>query len=110
MNDTEVAQLYHTAWAHWGADSQIDVLIEEMAELTQALIKTRRNGLVFSAAVYEEMADVMICLDQVNHKLRECEKEDIVIDNVDKKLERLKTRLMKSMGKKYPVEVSQVRP
>ena len=110
MDEIEVKQIYHTAWMHWGADSQIDILIEEMAELTQALLKTRRNGLVFSASVYEEMADVMICLDQVNHKLRECGKEDIILDNIDKKLERLKQRLMKSMGKKYPLEVTQVQP
>ena len=42
MNQQEREQLYNTAWKHWGGDLQIDILIEEMAELTQALIKDRR--------------------------------------------------------------------
>jgi hypothetical protein len=47
MDDIEVKQLYHTAWKHWGAEMQIDIYIEEMAELTQAFLKARRNGVVF---------------------------------------------------------------
>jgi hypothetical protein len=44
MEEIETKTLYDWAWKHWGSDAQIDVLIEEMAELTQALLKSRRNG------------------------------------------------------------------
>ena len=45
----------------WG-DKQIDVLIEEMAELTQALCKRKRNR---ATNIPEEIADVYIMLEQV---------------------------------------------
>jgi NTP pyrophosphatase (non-canonical NTP hydrolase) len=110
MNENEVRQLYHTAWKHWGADAQVDMLIEEMAELTQALLKTRRNKSVFSHAVFEEMADVSICLDQLVKKIEEMKNEDTYLDQIDFKLNRLKERLMKSMGGKYPVTVTELTP
>lgn len=110
MNEIEVRQLYHTAWVHWGAEAQVDILIEEMAELTQALLKSRRGGTVFSKSVFDEMADVSICLDQMVKKLEEMEIEDELDNRVDYKLNRLKGRLMKSMGKRYPQEVTEMTP
>jgi hypothetical protein len=102
MDDIEVRQLYHTAWKHWGADLQVDIFIEEMSELTHALLKARRSGTIFSKAVFDEMADVTICLDMFAKKLEEIEKEDVYLDQIDFKLNRFKGRLMKSMGDKYP--------
>lgn len=54
----------------WGESSQVDIAIEEMAELTKALCKIKRAqaGCEVTAAignVVEEMADVQIMLDQL---------------------------------------------
>jgi NTP pyrophosphatase (non-canonical NTP hydrolase) len=114
MDKLDREQLYNTAWKHWGSDSQLDMLIEEMAELTRAILKTRRNGVAFSYAMYEEMADVSICMEQVETQLRKyprfskhhapCEENgtdwDIVESIRDRKLQRMKERLMQSMTDK----------
>lgn len=49
---------------HFGAEKQIDMCIEEMAELTQALCKHKR-GLMHN--VEEEIADVEIMLEQIKN-------------------------------------------
>jgi phosphoribosyl-ATP pyrophosphohydrolase len=54
--------IHQTALTHFGADHQLDKLIEEMSELTQAIIKARHNR---PANIAEELADVQILLDQV---------------------------------------------
>lgn len=105
-------QLYHTAWKHWGSDLQMDILIEEMAELTQAIIKTRRNGVVFSYSIVEELADVLVCIDQLKYQLRVMPFGQSSLDPVrtlwdqvlklkEEKLDRLEQRLMQSMAEKY---------
>lgn len=66
----EKEELYNEAWRLWGGDMQLDILIEEMAELTQAIIKARRHGVLWSHAVFEEIADVLICLEQVETRLK----------------------------------------
>lgn len=70
MNDIEKSKLYTDSWRHFGADTQIDICIEEFSELIQAFIKARRNGVVFTHNVYEEIADVTICLEQIEHHLK----------------------------------------
>jgi hypothetical protein len=61
--------LYLKALDRWGPDLQVDMAVEEMAELTQALVKARRSGIPPTekarAAVAEEMADVEIMLEQL---------------------------------------------
>ena len=94
MDDIETNNLYSWAWEQWGADSQIDMLIEEMSELTQALLKSRRNGVVFSHAVTEEFADVEICMEQIKKRMIEVGNGTILAVVKDKKLERLKDRLV----------------
>lgn len=54
----------------FGMDSQIDMAIEEMAELTKALCKLRRaehmpEKIACLGNIHEEMADVRIMLDQL---------------------------------------------
>lgn len=72
----------------YGKKSQEDVAIEEMAELTKALIKNRRYKTPFTVdEIREEMADVYIMLLQL-----------ILIYGFDeeifkKKIDRLKQRL-----------------
>lgn len=74
-NDKEVTQeddpkelnkdeIYREAINAWGADMQIDMCVEEMAELTQALIKFKR-GKGDLNNIAEEIADVSIMLEQM---------------------------------------------
>ena len=67
-----INDIVDTMIAKFGKDSQIDVCIEEMSELTQALIKERRTRLynrekVFSEAskehIKEEIADVLFMIE-----------------------------------------------
>lgn len=109
MDEIERTQLYHTAWKHWGAKKQMDMAIEEMAELTQAILKTRRNGVVFSYTVSEELADVLICLEQIESRLKAIptsDKKGNWFDQVERikeeKLQRLQSRLFNSLEKRYP--------
>ena len=77
----------------YGAPAQMDMAVEEMAELTKALCKIKRAqaGCEVTAAignVIEEMADVQIMLDQLRiifHRSTE--------EAEEAKLERLKNRL-----------------
>ncbi len=62
-------ELYNDVWQLW-EDMQLDILIEEMAELIHALIKARRRNMLWSHAVFEEIADVMICLEIVGNRLK----------------------------------------
>jgi pyruvate carboxylase len=54
--------IYLTLLQKFGYDHQAGILVEEMAELTQAISKHRR-GLEHNTA--EEIADVQIVLDQL---------------------------------------------
>jgi hypothetical protein len=54
--------IYNKSIAHLGTEPQHLKLIEEMAELTQAIIK-RSQGLEHN--ISEEIADVQIVLDQI---------------------------------------------
>jgi NTP pyrophosphatase (non-canonical NTP hydrolase) len=52
----------------YGEQAQIDIAIEEMSELTKALLKYRRtkgNDAIVNNNVTEEMADVKIMLAQL---------------------------------------------
>ena len=128
MDRIDKEQLYNTAWKHWGGDLQIDILIEEMAELTQALIKDRRNRfrdantlprnpLLNSIEIRKEFADVIICMEQMELRFRQTKlmydsippkplprKIGTMWDQIEEfkeaKLLRLKERLMQSMTNK----------
>ena len=73
-----------------GVDKQADIAIEEMSELTKAIIKHRRYA---TAETYEnlceEIADVMIMVEQLAMATEYTE----VGLGVRAKIERLKTRL-----------------
>ena len=66
----EKEEIYNEAWRLWGGDTQLDILIEEMAELTHAILKARRHGATWSPAVLEEIADVTICMEQITTHLK----------------------------------------
>lgn len=90
MTTEERRALLDRAITTYGAPAQMDMAVEEMAELTKALCKIKRAqaGREVTAAignVIEEMADVQIMLDQLRiifHRSTE-----------EAKLERLKNRL-----------------
>ena len=81
----------------YGVDNQIDVAIEEMSELTKALVKLHRfersgagDPKEILSSIYEEMADVEIMLTQLE-MIFEC--KTFVEDEKLAKVKRLKERL-----------------
>ena len=74
----------------YGVDAQDDIAIEEMSELTKAIIKNRRyRNFVTLENLYEELADVSIMLEQIMMSLD----KDRVQVYINQKLERLNERL-----------------
>ncbi len=66
MNVQDYSKLYNRALFYWGKNAQIDLNIEEMAELTKAHIKYRRDPTEGNRKlVEEEIADVQHTLDQM---------------------------------------------
>ena len=64
MIDCEEVMLQ--AIAEYGKEAQTDMMIEEMSELTKALLKHRRNPSPKTIEdIKEETADVQIMLDQM---------------------------------------------
>ena len=86
---------------HYNPNEQIDVLIEEMSELTKALLKNRRarnthNEELIKATeenIIEEVADVEIMIQQLTHYLGDSEQE--VIRVMEEKLDRQLKRIAK---------------
>jgi len=101
MDETRKKQIYDLAWKQWGDRAQMDLLIEEMAELTQAIIKARRRGCLYTYAILEEMADVLIMLEQLENQLKDIPNPEYgsfwrqVISIKEAKLNRLEERLIK---------------
>ena len=62
MLDKTKKAVYALALERFGISAQTDMLIEEMAELTQALLHDRRGR---PANIPEEIADVQIMLEQI---------------------------------------------
>ena len=108
MNELERIQLYKTAWKHWGREAQINMIMEEMAEFTQAILKTRRNGVTYSYAFFDELAGVFICLEQLEITLKDYPDGkgktlwDDVMEKKEMKLNRLHDRLMESLTASIP--------
>lgn len=70
MDERERRNIMTRAIQHFGETAQIDMAVEEMAELTKAICKVKRAqaGAEMGAAVenvVEEIADVQIMLDQL---------------------------------------------
>lgn len=88
MTPEREARILEKAVETYGAGPQIDMMIEEMSELTKALCKYRRapTGRTFDD-VLEEMADVQIMLNQMALVFGDFNEEEIA------KLERLEERL-----------------
>jgi NTP pyrophosphatase (non-canonical NTP hydrolase) len=90
--DEKEREIYRGCFDKWGATAQVDMMIEEMAELTQALCKVKRvpESSTRAYAVNEEIADVTIMLEQMMFFFHS---EEIVLKIKQEKLTRLVTRL-----------------
>jgi hypothetical protein len=85
-NDNELMQM---ALQTWGQQSQLDMVIEECAELIDAIQKWRRHK-VDTVKVLEEAVDVELCLEQLKMMLD----APILFEKLKKeKLERLEKLL-----------------
>lgn len=94
----EKKELYRKAISKWGMFFQKLVLIEEMAELTQALLHENRNNKSISLReIASEMADVEILLEQIkdgySHSIKTNNFKDIFENEKEKKLLKLKQYL-----------------
>lgn len=84
----------------WGPEAQIDMVIEEMAELTKALCKYKRSKTLFQSLkslsdVAEEHADVQIMLSQLQYIMMQVEEGylDLKITNWNQKVLRVAVKL-----------------
>lgn len=87
MEDYESNETCCRALEKWGIDKQTDMMIEEMSELTKALLKVRRGESLDN--VIDELADVSIMLEQMTIFFG----KDLVENQRKVKLERLKRRI-----------------
>jgi len=79
----------------WGEEAQLDVAIEECAELIKAICKRKRGDAWAELKVLEEAADVAIMIEQLAHMYGEGEYQRFR----DEKLERLKQHIANQGGK-----------
>lgn len=79
---------------HYGLDSQLNILQEELAELIQAVSKFRRER---SNHIIEEIADVLLMLDQIvyllNKEFNVCDVYEFVSLWYEKKIRRQLDRI-----------------
>ena len=90
----------------WGENAQIDMVIEEMAELTKALLKYRRahesNKAMCIVDIAEEHADVKIMPDQLFYMMRshDAKYNDHLWHFTEEKVVRLTNRIDKHAAQK----------
>ena len=90
MIEAEVKKLYSRALAKWGFPAQATMVMEECAELINAMCKLER-GRITEDEVITEIADVMIMCEQMATHFGTVKVEL----EKDRKLQRLKERLNK---------------
>lgn len=75
---------------HYGYTAQSDIIIEECAELTQAICKLRRAWSDDRLAnVKEELADVLIMARQLRVMLGSEDIDEIINQKLDRQIERI---------------------
>lgn len=90
MTNQEIFDTYNKAIALYGEEAQKLMAIEEMSELTKEICKDFR-GKLDREHLIEEMADVLITLDQMLLMYEISDKE--IQQMRERKIERLKERL-----------------
>jgi NTP pyrophosphatase (non-canonical NTP hydrolase) len=73
MNNEEEQVLYKQAINLWGQGSQLDMVIEECAELIDKIQKYRRGRIAYFD-IAEEFADVQNCINQFKGDFPDYEK------------------------------------
>lgn len=89
MTDME-RKTFCAALSRYGAQAQITMVFEEMAELQEALCRHLRGRVIMPEHIAEEIADVGIMLDQM---AIEFEVEDAVAEQRAFKIQRLRERM-----------------
>lgn len=85
----DTKRIFKSALLKWGIKAQVDILLEEMSELSMALLKARRYPLKMrhnKHRIAEEIADTRIMLDQIEEAM---ELHDLVEYYQEMKLRRL---------------------
>lgn len=82
----------HRILEHYGIESQRRMLVEECAELIQAISKVERNGSTTKTIenLFAEIADVEIMLEQVKHHYSKWGTERLIDYKLNRQLERIK--------------------
>ena len=92
INNMTPEELYQQAFSLWGSKAQIEIAIEEMAELIQVLVRFGRSRADASEDnVREEIADVEIMIEQLKLLFGASTINGIKIS----KLHRLRKRILK---------------
>ena len=96
MTREERNVLYKRAVEKWGEEGQLDQLIEEMAELTIAINKVKRAQKFIAQKkegvmenFYEELADVKLCLEQMEYMFGQKNVDDMLDIKIQKFLKQL---------------------
>lgn len=87
---------------HYGFTSQANMLIEESAEFTQAVCKLRRGNENEYAHIQEELADVLVCAEQLKYLLGADEIESIMSAKLDRQLQRIEQEKQAEMNRIFP--------
>ena len=97
MEKEERQKLYEWAKDKWGIDSQLDQATEEMAELIVAINKVKRTKLDLAYKkeqvmdnFFEEIADVKMCIEQLEYLFGEKQVEEMLEKKLQKFLGQLK--------------------
>lgn len=87
-------EILQSAIDTYGEKMQEDICIEEMSELTKAIIKNRRKEYMETANILEEIADVQIMLDQMRLIFGDtAEQEDYKLKRLEKRIAKEKRNL-----------------
>lgn len=89
---------------HYGIESQLGICQEECAELIQAISKVRRFGIIrnehdimnwmrLSDDLLEEMADVIVCINQIQFifSITDGQLEDKINEKIERQTRRMLT-------------------
>lgn len=91
MKQKEIHETLSAAIAKWGADSQLDMVVEEAAELIQAINKLKRK---VSTNTIEDLCSKIVDVEIMLAQLKIILDKDNTIEYIrEQKLMRLKNRL-----------------
>lgn len=87
---------------YYGFTSQADMLIEESAEFIQAVCKLHRGNENEYAHIKEELADVLVCAEQLKYLLGASDIENIMNAKLDRQLQRIEKEKQTEMDRIFP--------